>query len=104
MRLTRTFAAVLMSCAFALPNVFPANAQETVRIEPVVTDLDTPWAIAPLPDGRVLITLKEGKLLLAGADGRTEISGVPQVDDGGQGGLLDITLARGRAAFWQPRG
>ena len=39
-------------------------AQENWSIQPVVTDLDTPWAVAPMPDGAVLITEKDGRLLL----------------------------------------
>ncbi|MGB3243122.1 MAG: PQQ-dependent sugar dehydrogenase [Sulfitobacter sp.] len=73
---------------------FPALAQQDVQITAVVSGLDVPWAIAPLSDGRVLITERSGALLLAGPEGKIQISGVPSVVDEGQGGLLDITLAR----------
>lgn len=69
-------------------------AQENWSIQPVVTDLDTPWAVAPMPDGAVLITEKDGRLLLQRDGARHEVAGVPTVETGGQGGLLDITLAR----------
>lgn len=73
----------------------PLQAQDTVRIEPVVEGLDTPWAVAPLPEGGALITEKDGRLIQADSSGgKREIGGVPQVATRGQGGLLDITLAR----------
>jgi glucose/arabinose dehydrogenase len=65
-------------------------------------DLINPWSLAFLPDGRMLITqregsvLREGQLRLRKADGSAEsseqISGLPQVEVTGQGGLLDIAL------------
>jgi glucose/arabinose dehydrogenase len=54
---------------------------------------DEPWAMTFLPDGRLLITEKKGKLRLhkiGGASG--DISGVPKVAYGGQGGLGDVVL------------
>lgn len=88
-------------CAGVLAGLsFSGSAVAQVQIEPLVTGLDTPWAVAPLPKGGALITLKEGVLLHV-ADGTSQqVSGVPQVADGGQGGLLDITLA---ADFAQTR-
>lgn len=64
------------------------------RFELVVRGLDQPWAIAPLPSGGLLVTERSGRLLHADARGATAVSGVPDVVDSGQGGLLDITLAR----------
>lgn len=57
--------------------------------------LNTPWGLAFLPDGRMLITQKGGTLVLVSADGATvsaPITGVPSVDSSGQGGLLDVAL------------
>jgi len=57
--------------------------------------LSTPWGMAFLPDGRLLVTQKAGQLRLVSADGATvsgPISGVPTVDSAGQGGLLDVAL------------
>tara|TARA_R110000824_G_scaffold25838_7_gene89597 strand:+ start:22883 stop:24070 length:1188 start_codon:yes stop_codon:yes gene_type:complete len=59
-----------------------------------IADFDEPWAMTFLPDGRILVSEKAGKLQLVDAKGqKTEISGVPEVDYGGQGGFGDIVLA-----------
>ncbi len=59
-----------------------------------VAKFDEPWAMTFLPDGRLLVTEKEGQLkVLDVASKRVgEVSGVPAVDYGGQGGLGDIVL------------
>src|SRR4051812_9535545 len=63
------------------------------RIDAVAT-FDHPWAIAFLPDGRALVTEVQGRLKLRQADGRIEnVSGIPAVAAGGQGGLLDVAPA-----------
>ena len=65
-----------------------------VRIDPMVEGLETPWAIGLLPGGGVLVTERGGDLLLI-ADGQSRrVSGVPDVRASGQGGLLDVTVAR----------
>ncbi len=66
----------------------PALPQPTV----VGSGYLNPWAIAPLPDKRFLLTERGGKLWLLDADGRkqSELQGVPKVVDAGQGGLLDV--------------
>lgn len=59
-----------------------------------IASFDEPWAMTFLPDGRMLVSEKAGKLQLVDAKGqKTEISGVPDVDYGGQGGFGDIVLA-----------
>ncbi|ARP89849.1 dehydrogenase [Bordetella genomosp. 9] len=75
-----------------------AGAQKPSQDKPFaatpVTTLDRPWAIAFLPDGRMLITEKPGRLLLVSPDGRQQrVAGVPKVAYGGQNGLLDVALA-----------
>ncbi|UFS65320.1 PQQ-dependent sugar dehydrogenase [Paracoccus denitrificans] len=58
-----------------------------------VAEFDTPWAIAFLPDGRLLLTEKPGRIFLVAQDGvRTELADVPVLASG-QNGLLDIALA-----------
>ena len=62
-------------------------------IEPV-TEFEEPWAMAFLPDGRMLVTEKKGRLLIVTQNGQKSapVSGVPDVDYGGQGGLGDVAL------------
>jgi len=57
--------------------------------------LDSPWAMEFLPDGRVIVTEKAGKIRIVSKDGTPgqPVAGVPKVDPKGQGGLLDIALS-----------
>jgi glucose/arabinose dehydrogenase len=58
-----------------------------------VTTFDEPWAMAYLPDGRLLVTEKKGHLLLLDAAAqRREVAGVPAISYGGQGGLGDVVV------------
>ena len=70
------------------------TAAQPLRAVPVVKDLQDPWALAFLPDGRMLITEKAGQLRIADADGRLSppMAGLPPVSAGGQCGLLDVVL------------
>ena len=65
---------------------------------PIAT-MDEPWAMTFLPDGRILISEKKGRLLVVAQDGAKSqpISGIPEVDYGGQGGLGDVLLHPGYA-------
>lgn len=58
----------------------------------VIAVFEEPWAMAFLPDGRLLVTEKKGRLQLVDVEsGATrEVSGVPAVAYGGQGGLGDV--------------
>ncbi|UFN51228.1 PQQ-dependent sugar dehydrogenase [Roseomonas sp. OT10] len=80
----------------------PVDAQEVVRgerasfrVATFATGLEHPWGGAFLPDGRLLVTERPGRLRLVGTDGRVSapLRGVPPVVASGQGGLLDIRLA-----------
>jgi len=59
-----------------------------------IASFDEPWAMAFLPDGRLLVTEKKGRLLVVSAiyGSAVPVSGVPDVDYGGQGGLGDVIL------------
>lgn len=69
-------------------------------------DLSSPWGITTLPDGRLLITEKKGNLRIATTEGvlSDKITGLPKVNDGGQGGLLGVTIdpdfATNRLVYW----
>jgi len=69
------------------------EAQAPFKVTAVAT-FDRPWAIAFLPDGRMLVTEKPGRIFLVTQAGRkTPVSGVPKVAYDGQNGLLDIVPA-----------
>lgn len=64
-----------------------------------IATFDTPWAIAFLPDGRMLVTEKPGRMFLVTQDGeKTPIGGVPAVEAVRQNGLLDVAVAPDFAA------
>ena len=59
-----------------------------------IAELEEPWAMTFLPDGRALITGRGGELTLRATDGRmVDVSGVPDVVHAGQGGLGDVIAA-----------
>ena len=75
----------------ALPPPEPATPQLTA----LHTGLQSPWGLALLPDGQMLVTQKAGSLRRLSADGRqtlARIAGVPAVASAGQGGLLDVAI------------
>ena len=82
----------------------PASAQQRdapgFRVADFATGLDHPWGGAFLPDGRLLVTERPGRMRLIGRDGRVSapLAGVPAVEARGQGGLLDVALAPDFAA------
>lgn len=71
-----------------------AKTATAYKIDKLADKLDHPWAIIPMPDGRLLITLKSGWMEIHDANGGLikKITGFPAVDDRGQGGLLDVAL------------
>ena len=75
-------AAVMLTTTFAL------------QVSELNSGLQSPWGLAFLPDGRMLVTEKGGTLKLLNADGKTAgtVTGVPAVNSGGQGGLLDVVI------------
>ncbi|THV24753.1 PQQ-dependent sugar dehydrogenase [Peteryoungia ipomoeae] len=68
-----------------------ANLSQTV----VADDLPHLWALEFLPDGRMLVTAKQGAMHIISKDGKAgaALEGVPEVAAAGQGGLLDVALA-----------
>lgn len=69
-----------------------------VRVASVVGGLEHPWGLAFLPDGRMLVTERAGRLRVVD-DGALSapVKGVPEVMASGQGGLLDVALDPGFA-------
>lgn len=68
------------------------SEEETFRVVRVVGELEHPWGVAWLPDGRMLITERPGRMVLVDGESKTTLSGVPEVWARGQGGMLDVRL------------
>ena len=76
------------------------------KVEKIAERMGRPWAVVALPDGRLLITEKSGYMEIRSASGAVvkKITGFPEVDDGGQGGLLDVAadpdFATNKTIYW----
>ena len=70
------------------------SEKHAFRVVTVTSGLDHPWGLAFLPDGRMLVSERPGRLrtVTAGRLDPKPIGGVPQVRASGQGGLLDVAL------------
>ncbi|MEF7613429.1 PQQ-dependent sugar dehydrogenase [Aquincola sp. MAHUQ-54] len=100
----------LAARAAALPVLATLAPQAAQAAEPrpstVARGLQNPWSLAFLPDGRMLVTEKRGQLRIVEPDGtvRAPLAGVPRVDAGGQGGLLDVVpdprFADNQRVYW----
>ncbi|MBL8665143.1 MAG: PQQ-dependent sugar dehydrogenase [Candidatus Odyssella sp.] len=107
MRLRHALAAlaVLLPMPDAGAQTFRTEKHE-VRAVAVAKGLAHPWGLAFLPDGRMLVTERPGRMRIVSPDGRISrpVEGVPEVYARGQGGLLDVTLhpdfARNRLVYF----
>ena len=71
------------------------SEKHTFRVVTLLKGLEYPWSVAFLPDGRMLVTERVGRLRLVGQDLRMDpkpIAGLPDVAATGQGGLFDVVL------------
>ncbi|HSI91057.1 MAG TPA: PQQ-dependent sugar dehydrogenase, partial [Adhaeribacter sp.] len=93
-----TFAGQTRACAMKTGQAFDVVV--------LAKGLEKPWAVEPLPNGDLLVTEKPGRLRIVSANGEVKpaIAGLPEVDYGGQGGLLDVALSPGfgsdRTIYW----
>jgi glucose/arabinose dehydrogenase len=77
-----------------------------INAEEIATGLNHPWAIVFLPDGRMLVTERVGRLRVVTREGQISdpVAGLPEVFAQGQGGLLDVVLspnfATDRLIYW----
>lgn len=64
------------------------------KVEKISDNMGRPWAVISMKDGRLLVTEKSGYMMIFSADGKLlkKIKGFPKVNDGSQGGLLDVAL------------
>ena len=97
MRLVLAVSAFLIvsHAAGATDAVFPSSAGN-LKVQTVASGLVYPWSLAFLPDGRMLVTERPGRLRIIAADGRLSppLGNVPKVYAVSQAGLMDILLAR----------
>lgn len=94
-------------------NAPPPRLASKIEVQTVIGGLANPWGLQFLPDGRLLVTERPGRLRLITRDGKISppVEGLPAVDARGQGGLLDVALAPDYAqsgtiyfSYAEPRG
>ena len=87
---TRAIAVVLI----IVPSFFHAALASSFKVETLVSGLEHPWGMAFLPDGRMLVTERAGRLRIVeqGQLLASPVAGLPAIESIGQGGLLDIVL------------
>jgi glucose/arabinose dehydrogenase len=94
--------ALVVAAVLVSQNAFAADSPRIVEtqsgriaVETVASGLSNPWSLAFLPDRRMLVTEREGRIRIVTREGALSapLSGVPAVYSSGQGGLLDIALA-----------
>ena len=87
----------MLAAALTLPATSQTlqTREHTVRVVTVTSGLVNPWSLTFLPDGRMLVTERAGRLRMIAKDGTLEVrplEGLPRVDAQGQGGLLEVAL------------
>jgi glucose/arabinose dehydrogenase len=82
------------------------TAATSYKATVVTSALSSPWGVASLPDGRLLVTEKAGTMRIVSPSGTVSaaITGLPAVNPAGQGGLLGVCLdpsfATNRLVYW----
>jgi aldose sugar dehydrogenase len=95
---------IITTFSLAIAAATPAAAEQTnaaaapataITVEEINVELENPWGMQFLPDGRILVTERPGRMRIVSKDGRLSapITGLPHVVQGGQAGLLDVLLA-----------
>jgi glucose/arabinose dehydrogenase len=71
-----------------------ANVNDNLAVQLYFADTGIPWGMVWLPQGDMLVTMRGGdlKLIKKGQSNAVNISGLPRISTGGQGGLLDIVI------------
>lgn len=104
--LPRLLAALGTGAALATAPALAQAPAAPPKVQTVAHGLVNPWGLAFLPDGRMLVTERPGRMRIVGADGKAgpPLPGLPPVVAEGQGGLLDVVLdprfAANRLVYW----
>jgi glucose/arabinose dehydrogenase len=87
--------AALATTASAAPQTYPSSAGN-LMVETIANGLANPWALAFLPNDRLVVTERAGRMRIVGKEGKLSppLAGVPHVAARGQGGLHDVVLDR----------
>lgn len=88
-----------LACILVAATTLQAQESLDVQVTKIAEGFDIPWSLDFLPDGAFLVTERDGRLsrvLLDGQSGgqRQMITGLPAITALGQGGLLDVVVAR----------
>ncbi len=88
--------ALFGTAAFAAPAQEFRGEHGSLRVTTAARGLENPWALAFLPDGRMLVTERPGRMRVVARDGSlgAPLANLPAVFAQGQGGLLDVVLDR----------
>lgn len=88
-----TLAGIVVA-AWAAPRIVRRFDMQGLRPVTVATGLDNPWALAFLPDGRMLVTERIGRLRVVSREGAVSppLAGLPPVYASGEGGLMDVAV------------
>lgn len=89
------YAVMLTPASQAYAEKIIRTEKVTLKVEEIVRGLEHPWGLAFLPDGRMLVTERPGRLRLIERDGSLvsrPVQGLPPISARGQGGLLDVAL------------
>src|SRR3979490_2933704 len=98
-------AAILLAASFLIAtgtrgeNVSFASSAGQLDVQTVASGLVNPWSLAFLPDGRMLVTERPGRMRVVTTEGHLSppTKGVPEVWASGQGGLLDVVIDKSHA-------
>ncbi len=91
-------AALCFSLAIPLATAKPLDIKTengTIRVNTIAEGLENVWSLAFLPDGKMLVTEKPGRMRIVSLDGKLgePLQGLPKIYNQGQAGLLDVVLA-----------
>lgn len=94
-RLHLLFASLVLACSnlSAQEVVYSPSSLGPLKVTTIVKNLANPWGMAFLPDGRILITERSGRLrIFSQGQISPAVTGTPAVYNQGQGGLLDVAI------------